>query len=236
MIPQFFVYYHIKIILLPLQKLTLIINDMDSKALYSISYGVFILGSHDDKKINACVTNTCMQVSANPARLAITVINQNYTCQQIKACGTFALSVLDKSVTFDTIECFGFQSGHKVDKFDGFEHALDSNGNPYLKSQACALFSCKVISSQDLGSHTLFIAEIEDSKVLSDKAPLTYADYHKDVKPKAGTADAANTGKKIIGWRCKICGYEYQGAELPADFECPICGHPAEDFEPIYEK
>ena len=213
---------------------------MDSKALYSISYGVFILGSHDDKKINACVTNTCMQVAANPARLAITVINQNYTCEQIKACGTFALSVLDKSVTYATIERFGFQSGHNVDKFSDFAHSLDANGNPYLNDQVCALFICKVISSQDLGTHTLFVAEIEDSKVLSDKAPLTYADYHKDVKPKAGAGDseknAENAGKKIIGWRCKICGYEYEGEELPSDYECPICGHPAEDFEPIYEK
>lgn len=207
---------------------------MDPKALFSLSYGVFILGSHDDSKINACVTNTCMQVAANPTRLAITVINQNYTCDQIKKCGTFALSVLDKSVTFPTIEHFGFQSGHNVDKFADFPCSIDANGNPYLNDQICALFSCKVISSQDLGTHTLFIAEIEDSKVMSDKAPVTYADYHKDIKPKAGAAPASD--KKIIGWRCKICGYEYEGAELPSDFECPICGHPAEDFEPIYEK
>lgn len=207
---------------------------MDQKALFSLSYGVFILGSHDDTKINACVTNTCMQVAANPARLAITVINQNYTCAQIKKCGTFALSVLDKSVTFETIERFGFQSGRDADKFADFPHSLDANGNPYLNSQICALFTCKVLSSQDLGTHTLFIAEIEDSKVMSDKAPLTYADYHKDIKPKQGTAPE-NAGKKIIGWRCKICGYEYDGAELPSDYECPICGHPAEDFEPIYE-
>lgn len=207
---------------------------MDPKALFSLSYGVFILGSHDDSKINACVTNTCMQVAANPTRLAITVINQNYTCDQIKKCGTFALSVLDKSVTFPTIEHFGFQSGHNVDKFSDFPCSIDANGNPYLNDQICALFSCKVISSQDLGTHTLFIAEIEDSKVMSDKAPVTYADYHKDIKPKAGTAPESD--KKIIGWRCKICGYEYEGAELPSDYECPICGHSAEDFEPIYEK
>ena len=206
---------------------------MDPKALFSLSYGVFILGSHDDNKINACVTNTCMQVAANPARLAITVINQNYTCGQIKECGTFALSVLDKSVTFDTIKHFGFQSGRDVDKFADFACSLDANGNPYLNEQVCAVFTCKVISSQDLGTHTLFVAEIEDSKVTSDKAPVTYADYHKDIKPNADKP--AQSDKKIIGWRCKICGYEYEGAELPADYECPICGHPAEDFEPIYE-
>ncbi len=209
---------------------------MDPKALFSLSYGVFILGSHDDKKINACVTNTCMQVAANPNRLAITVINGNYTCGQIKKCGTFALSVLDKTVTFPTIEHFGFHSGRDTDKFADFPCSLDVNGNPYLNDQICALFTCKVIGSQDLGTHTLFIAEIEDSKVMSDKAPLTYADYHKDIKPKQGETKMENEGKKIIGWRCKICGYQYEGAELPADFECPICGHPAEDFEPIYEK
>ena len=209
---------------------------MDQKALFSLSYGVFILGSHDDKKINACVTNTCMQVAANPARLAISVINQNYTCGQIKNCKTFALSVLDKSVTFETIEHFGFHSGRDTDKFADFEHSLDSNGNPYLNSHICALFTCKVISSEDLGTHTLFIAEIEDAKIMSDKAPLTYADYHKDVKPKPGEQAPENSGKKIIGWRCKICGYEYEGEELPSDYECPICGHPADDFEPIYEK
>ena len=157
---------------------------MDPKALFSLSYGVFILGSHDSTKINACVTNTCMQVAANPTRLAITVINQNYTCGQIKECGTFALSVLDKSVTFPTIEHFGFHSGRDTDKFASFPYSLDANGNPYLNDQICALFTCKVISSTDLGTHTLFVAEIEDSKVMSDKAPLTYADYHKDIKPK----------------------------------------------------
>ena len=209
---------------------------MNQKALFSLSYGVFILGSHDDKKINACVTNTCMQVSANPAQLAITVINQNYTCDQIKTCKTFALSVLDKSVDFATIERFGFHSGRDTDKFVDFEYSLDANGNPYLNNQICAMFSCKVISSQDLRTHTLFIAEIEDSKIMSDKAPLTYADYHKDVKPKPVEQAPENSGKKIIGWRCKICGYEYEGEELPSDYECPICGHPAEDFEPIYEK
>ena len=208
---------------------------MDKKAIYNLTYGVFMLATKSGDKVNGCITNTCMQVAANPVRLAITVINQNYTCSQIKECGTFALSVLDKSVTYDTIERFGFQSGRDTDKFADFPHSLDANGNPYLNSQICALFSCKVISSQDLGTHTLFIAEIEDSKVMSDKAPVTYADYHKDIKPKQGTAPE-NAGKKIIGWRCKICGYEYDGAELPSDYECPICGHPAEDFEPIYEK
>ncbi len=97
---------------------------------------------------------------------------------------------------------------------------------------ACAMLSCKVVDSIDLGSHTLFIAEVTDAKVLSDKAPLTYADYQNEVKPKPA---AVSSEKKIVGWKCKICGYIYEGSELPKDYSCPICGHGTDDFEPIYE-
>ena len=105
-------------------------------------------------------------------------------------------------------------------------------GIPYMGWQACAYLSCRVTESQDLGSHMLFIAEVEDAKVLSEQPPLTYADYQSNVKPKPKKAD---TEKKIVGWRCKICKYVYEGSELPADFSCPVCGHGPEDFEPIYE-
>jgi flavin reductase (DIM6/NTAB) family NADH-FMN oxidoreductase RutF len=152
----------------------------------------------------------------------------------IKESGVFSLSVLDKTCTFDTISRFGYQSGRDADKFAGFEHSLDSNGCPYVTKQVCSVFECKVVSSQDLGSHTLFIAEVTDAKVVSGNAPLTYADYQANVKPKKSDSAAA-PAKKIVAWKCKICGYVYEGSELPADFECPICGHPAEDFEPVYE-
>ena len=107
------------------------------------------------------------------------------------------------------------------------------NGLVYLTENANAYLSAKVKSSVDLGSHTLFIAEVTDSKVISSNPPLTYAEYQANVKPKKAESPQ-KPEKKIVGWRCKICGYEYQGAELPADYECPLCGHPAEDFEPIY--
>ena len=221
---------------------------MDSKALYSLSYGVFVLGSKDGAgetggKINACITNTCFQAAVGPTRLAISCINQNLTCQMIKNSGVFSLSVLDSTCTFDTIFHFGYQSGREVEKFADFDHELDSNGCPFVTKQVCAVFECKVLSSEDLGSHTLFIAEVTDSRVVSSNPPLTYADYQARIKPKktdSGTtgpaaADASEPAKKVIGWRCKICGYEYEGAQLPQNYECPICGHPAEDFEPIYE-
>ena len=94
-----------------------------------------------------------------------------------------------------------------------------------------SVLSCKVISTQDLGTHTLFIAEVEDATIKSNNSPITYSDYQNEIKPK----QKINNDKKIIGWRCKICGYEYKGSELPPDYICPLCGHPASDFEPIYE-
>ena len=206
---------------------------MDQKAFYNLSYGVFILGTKSGDKINACITNTCFQAAVNPVRLAISCNNQNLTCQMIKESGVFSLSVLDKSCSFSIIERFGYQSGRDADKFKDFKYELDSNGCPYVTDQVCSVFECKVLSSEDLGSHTLFVAEVIDAKVVSQNKPLTYADYQSDVKPKKPDAKS-EPAKKIVAWKCKICGYVYEDSELPADFICPICGHPAEDFEPVY--
>ena len=204
---------------------------MDNKALYSLSYGVFMVGTKSGDKKNGCITNTCMQVANNPTRVAIAVINTNYTCDLIKESGMFTLSMLDTSVSFDTIKHFGFQSGRNVDKLANLTLPEDDNGIPYMGWSACAMLSGKVLDSMDLGSHTLFIAEVTDAKVLSDKPPLTYALYQSDVKPKPAEV---SSDKKIVAWKCKICGYVYEGSELPKDYSCPICGHGPEDFEPVY--
>ncbi len=205
---------------------------MDKKAIYNITYGVFMLATKSGDKVNGCITNTCMQVANSPLRVAISVINANYTCELIKKSGIFALSILDKSCTFETIKHFGFQSGRDIDKFANIKCPVDDNGIPYMGWQACAVISCKVIDGIDLGSHTLFVAEVEDAKVLSRNEPLTYSYYQSNIKPKA---EKKTSDKKIIGWRCKICNYVYNGAELPVDFTCPLCGHGADDFEPVYE-
>ena len=204
---------------------------MNKKALYSLSYGVFVLAGKAGDRVNACITNTCMQVANSPTRVAIAVINGNYTRELVQEGGVFCLTLLDQSCTMDTIRHFGMQSGRDVDKFAGIDYALDKNGVPYLPGQSCAYLSCRVLSSQDLGSHTLFIAEVEDGDVLSSGEPLTYAYYQNVLKPKTAPKVVE---KKIVGWRCKICNYVYEGAELPADYMCPLCGHPAEDFEPVY--
>ena len=204
---------------------------MDKKALYNLTYGVFMLSTKNGDIINGCITNTCMQVANSPTRIAMSVLNSNYTCDLIKESKIFALSLLSEDCSFDTIKHFGFQSGRDVNKFDGMTPPVDCQGVPYLNWHTCSVLSGKVVAQYDLGSHTLFIAEVVDGILLNDKAPLTYADYQSRVKPKP---EKPKEDKKIVGWRCKICNYVYEGSELPADYSCPLCGHGPEDFEPIY--
>ena len=208
---------------------------MDKKALYNLSYGVFMVSTKAGEVANGCITNTCIQVASNPVRIAISVLNSNYTCDLIKESGIFAVSILDNDCTFETIKHFGFQSGRDVDKFGNITPPTDCNDVPYLGWQSCAVISGKVVEQHDLGTHTLFIAEVVDAKVLSDKEPITYAKYQNEIKPKNNVASAKEDGKKIVGWRCKICNYVYEGSKLPEDYACPLCGHGADDFEPIYE-
>jgi flavin reductase (DIM6/NTAB) family NADH-FMN oxidoreductase RutF/rubredoxin len=205
---------------------------MDNKAFYKLSYGVFMLSTKLGDKVNGCMTNTCIQVANSPTRLSVAVLNSNYTCELMKESGIFNVSVLDKRCNFDIIKHFGYQSGRDVDKFKDIICPRDDRGVPYLQWGACSMFACKITEMIDLGSHTLFIGEVIDAKVLSDEQQITYDDYQKDIKPKP---EKKVESKKIIGWKCKICGYIYKGSELPEDFDCPLCGHGPEDFEPIYE-
>lgn len=208
---------------------------MDKKAIYNLSYGVFMVSTKAGEVANGCITNTCIQVASNPVRIAISVLNSNYTCDLIKESGIFAVSILDNDCTFETIKHFGFQSGRDVDKFGNITPPTDCNDVPYLGWQSCAVISGKVVEQHDLGTHILFIAEVVDAKVLSDKEPITYAKYQNEIKPKNNAASVKEDGKKIVGWRCKICNYIYEGSKLPEDYACPLCGHGADDFEPIYE-
>ncbi|MBQ8944656.1 MAG: flavin reductase [Clostridia bacterium] len=205
---------------------------MDKTALFSLSYGVFFLSTKNGEKINACITNTAIQAASSPDRIAISCLNSNITCMMIKMSKVFSLSILDSTCTYELIERFGMHSARDTDKFAGLNLPTDKNGVPYLTEQTCAVLTCRVVDSIDLGSHTLFIAEIDDAFKVSKNPPLTYADYHAKVKPKPAVPAS---DKKIIGWKCKICGYYYEGEKLPEDFICPLCGHPASDFEPVYD-
>ena len=200
---------------------------MDIKALYNLSYGVYLLTANDGGRDNGCIINTAVQVAENPARISISVIKKNLTCEMILNSGKFNLSCLDKTVTFDLIRRFGMQSGRVADKFEGLKTVFRSeNGVLYLADMTNMYLSCKVVEHLDLGSHVLFIAELTDAVVMENTPSLTYAQYHAEVKPKP---QAPKTEKKQ--YVCSICGYVYEGDEVPDDYLCPLCKHGKEYFE-----
>lgn len=198
---------------------------MNGNALFKISYGLFILTAKENGFDNGCVINTLTQQTGSPCTVSVTVNKANKTCEMIKSTGEFNVSVISENAPFDLFRHFGFQSGRDADKFKDYPNSERAgNGIYYIPGYTNAYFCCKIKSATDLGTHILFIAEVEDAEILSDFASMTYDFYHKNVKPKPQKDE-----KK--GYRCKICGYVYEGKNLPEDFVCPICKHPASDFE-----
>lgn len=205
---------------------------MDPKAMFKISYGLYVLSAREGEKDNACIVNTLMQVTSNPNRVTITVNKQNYTHDIIARTGIFSVSMLAQSAPFALLQRFGFQSGRAADKFAGFDGvARTENGLLRLTENVSAYLSGSVVSSIDLGTHTMFLADVTQAKTLSEEPGLTYTYYQEFVKPRPVIEKV-----KIKGYRCLICGYVYEGETLPEDFVCPICKHGAADFEKIEEE
>ena len=199
------------------------------KAMYALSYGLFVLTTKDGGKDNGCIINTGMQVTTEPNRIVFTVNKSNHTHDMLMNGKTFTLSVISEDADFSLFQHFGFQSGRDVDKFAGYGDAVrGDNGIMGVTKGINAWISGQVISTTDLGTHTLFLADVTDGDVVSDAPSATYAYYQSNIKPKP-EATAAPSAKKR--WVCKVCGYVYEGDELPADFVCPLCKHPASDFE-----
>lgn len=205
---------------------------MNEKAMRQISYGLFVLTSGKDGRDNGCIVNTVMQVTSSPNRISVTVNKQNDTHDLILATGIFNVSVLTTETPFSVFQRFGFHSGRDMDKFAGFSDAVRTeNGLLRLTSCANAYLSGKVYQTIDLGTHTMFLADVTDCDVLSGVPSVTYSYYQSEIKPKPQEKDSDGQQKK--GFRCTICGYVYEGEELPEDFVCPICKHGAADFEAI---
>lgn len=201
---------------------------MDREAVYKLTYGLFVLTTEYNGKQNGCIVNTVSMITDNPTRIVVFVNKSNYTEELMRKSGVFNVSVLTESAPFDVFKQFGFSSGRDVDKFAGKSYSKAENGVYYVEEHVNALLSAKVVDYYDYGTHTLFVAEVTDAKKLSDETSVTYEYYHKHIKPQP--QKTASTKRK---WVCKICGYEYEGDELPADYICPICKHPAEDFEEV---
>lgn len=202
---------------------------MDSNVMQKLSYGLFVLTAREGDKDNGCIINTVTQVASEPNTISISVNKANYTHDMIKKTGEFNVSILSESAKFETFKHYGFQSGRNVDKFADISISRSNNGIAVIHTEETnAFISGKVLQSIDLGSHTLFIASVEDGTIFTDAPSATYAYYFSNIKPKP---EVKSDVKK--GWICTICGYIYEGEELPEDFICPVCKHPASDFKPL---
>ena len=199
---------------------------MDSRVLFNIGYGLYVVTAKDEKD-NGCIINTVMQVTSTPLQIAIAVNKRNYTNEMIQKTRKFNLSILSEKADFSIYEHFGYKSGRDTDKFATFyETKRSPNGLFYITKGTNAYMSAYVQHEMDLGTHSLFIGQLVASESLSDDKSATYDYYQNNVKPKH-----ENIAK--TGWRCKICGYIYEGEELPDDYICPICKHGAIDFEKL---
>ena len=199
---------------------------MDNSALFKLGYGLYVLTTRDgEKKDNGCIINTVMQVTSAPSLVGVIAVNkQNYTHGMIMQSRKFNVSALTTETPFDVFKHFGFQSGATVDKFTDYKDiARSKNGIIYLQKHTNAYLSFEVTDTIDFGSHTMFKADIADGEVISKAESLTYAYYQQYIKPRPRPAQTK-------GYRCNICSYIYDGANLPEDFVCPLCKHSASDF------
>ena len=201
-------------------------NKNDLSALFNIGYGLYVVTSHDGKKDNGLIVNTVSQVTNTPNRIAVTINKENYSHHVIKQTGIMNLNCLSTDAPFSVFETFGFQSGRTADKFKDITPLRSDNGLAFLPQYINSFMSLKVEKYIDLDTHGMFICSITESRVISPVETMTYTYYQNNVKPKPQTE-----GKK--GFVCKVCGYVYEGDELPDDFICPLCKHGAADFEPI---
>ena len=205
---------------------------IEREATYKITYGLFMLTTTDGEKQNGCIVNTVSMITDNPTRIVVFVNKANYSEELLRKTGVLKVSVLTESAPFEIFKQFGFQSGRDVDKFEGGRYETSENGLYYLPEHANAVLSGKVVDYYDYGTHTLFVAEVTEAKTLSNEKSVTYEYYQSNIKPKPQAPKAEEKSEKGK-WVCKICGYVHEGDELPDDFICPWCKHPAEDFEQV---
>ena len=200
-------------------------NNINPSALFNIGYGLYIVTAKDGDKDNACIVNTVTQLTDKKLRVAVTINKANLTHDMVKNTGVMNVMCLSEETPFEIFEYFGFQSGRDTEKFVTPNLKRAENGLVVIENYSNAYFSLKVEQEVDLDTHTMFICEVTEAKIVSDKPTMTYAYYHANVKPKPE--------KKSKGWVCTICGYVYEGEQLPDDFICPLCKHGTDAFERI---
>ena len=199
---------------------------MDEKAMYKLSYGLFVLTAREGEKDNGCIVNTVSEVTVSPNRIVVAVNKSNYTHEMIVRTGMFNVSILTEKSSFETYKHWGFQSGRNVDKTKEITFQRAENGVIYIAEETNAYLSAKVVAITYLGTHTLFLADVTETQVLSQEESVTYSYYQKNIKP-------SPVPEKKKGFICTVCGYIYEADTLPEDFICPWCKHPASDFKPL---
>lgn len=226
---------------------------MDPKALWKITYGLYVVSAKTKGKLNGQIANTVFQVTSEPPTLAVSINKQNFTHECIRESKAFAVSVLSRETPLEFIGNFGFRCGRDVDKLKDVEHKIGLSGVPVVLENAVAYIETEIINSFDCGSHTVFLGKVTDAEILNDQEPLTYDYYH---KVKRGTAPktaptyiketSPEPGGKMQKYRCTVCGYIYDPQvgdpdngvkagtpfeSLPADWVCPVCGAAKTEFE-----
>lgn len=203
---------------------------MNGKIMQKLTYGLFVLSVTVYHRDNACIINTGVQVASDPDTICFSVSKANFTAEMLDYTEDVTLSVISEQADFSLFTRFGFASGRDREKFEGFDGCRRvSNGTLAVTAGTNAYLCAHVLSKTDLGSHILVVARVTDGEILSDAPSATYAFYHAHIKPQPQKPAA---GQKTV-WRCTVCGYEYEGEELPEGFICPLCKHPASDFEKI---
>lgn len=202
-------------------------SNVDTKALYNIGYGLYVITTNDGSRDNGMICNTVIQQTSSPAKVSVTINKANYTHDIIKQTGKMNVNTISVNAPFSLFERFGFQSGRDADKFSGMEFKRSENGLPVLNDYINSFMSLVVEQYIDLGSHGMFICALTEAEVFNSKETMTYSYYHKNVKPKP-----KKELQPVKGYICTICGYVYEGETLPDDFVCPVCKHGASDFEP----
>lgn len=199
---------------------------VDKTALFRIGYGLYVVSVNDGTKDTGCIVNSVCQVADNPLRVSVCINKANYTNEVVNKTGVLNVNCLSVEAPFDVFRQFGFQSGRTADKFKDYADAPRSaNGLIVLPQYINAFMSLRVVKTIDLGSHDMFLCEVTEAKAVSSLDTMTYTFYQQNVKPKPQP--------KKAGWVCKVCGYVYEGDELPADYICPTCKHDASVFEKV---
>lgn len=210
---------------------------MDKNVLRNLSYGVYVISAPDGDRSVGCIANSAMQVSSKPATIAVSINHDNYTNGCIAKGGRFVLAVLSEESDRGIIGTFGFQSSKDTDKFAAVE-AVDAGGIKTV-ADCVGYVICRVADTMESSTHTVFLGEVEDAVMLKGGTPMTYAYYHNVIKgksPKNAPTYVEEERPKPSGSKkfvCTVCGYVYEGDELPADFKCPVCGQGADKFKEV---